>query len=66
MKTQFNLKRAIAIYGNLCGLILVCIFVLGLVVYGFWNLQRWFNWEMLYKDKAITLIEEKVKPECLK
>ena len=36
------------------------------IAYGGWQIRRWFNWNIEYKDAVEQLIEEKVKSECIK
>jgi hypothetical protein len=39
---------------------------IGGLIYGTYNLYRWFNWEFSYKNNVSEMIKETVKGDCLK
>ena len=50
----------------LTGLIILAIIaVIGIIAFGLGSLDKTITWNMMYKDHAISLICEMVKPEHL-
>lgn len=50
----------------LTGIVIVGIIaVVGVIAFGLHSLSKTFNWNMMYKDHATSLICEMVKPEHL-
>jgi len=58
-------KDELSIFGIVILIIIGLTFV-GAVVYGGWNLYRWFNWEYGYSDFVKRTVNEMVRGECLK
>lgn len=44
----------------------LAIIILIAIAYGAYKLERWVNWKFGYESSVERIIEERVRPECLK